>query len=158
MKHARTMLSSEYGNWLKVARHIKTSSTLITKEVNRIGKKKVLVLYRANLFNNQVNISKIQIALEDLCKSIDGISIQCITSHRSKGLERDIVIVADAVKGRYPLLHPDNELLSVLDYGPSDVIAEERRLLYVAATRAEHSLFIIGDMGDDNKALTDFLG
>ena len=158
MKHARTMLSSEYGNWLKVARHIKTLSTLITKEVNRIGKKKVLVLYRTNLFNNQVNISKIQIALEDLCKSIDGISIQCITSHRSKGLERDIVIVADAVKGRYPLLHPDNELLSVLDYGPSDVIAEERRLLYVAATRAEHSLFIIGDMGDDNKALTDFLG
>ena len=157
MQHARAMLASKAANWLKVARHIKTISNLLLKEIDKIEKKNVLILYRANMFNNQVNISKIQIALEDLCKSIDGITIQCSTSHKSKGSERDIVIVADAVNGRYPLLHPDNELLNVLDYGPSDVIAEERRLLYVAVTRAKHSLFILGDTGDGKKELSDYL-
>jgi DNA helicase-2/ATP-dependent DNA helicase PcrA len=75
-------------------------------------------------------------------------AIQVMTIHQSKGLEFDAVFVPALVEGRLPQSgrSPRFELppgvLEPLVRGREDVIAEERRLLYVAMTRARHRLYL----------------
>jgi len=77
-----------------------------------------------------------------------GDAIQVMTIHQSKGLEFDVVFVPSLVEGRLPqsARSPRFELppsvLEPLVRGREDVIAEERRLLYVAMTRARTRLFL----------------
>ena len=65
------------------------------------------------------------------------------TVHKYKGLEKDVVIVLDAVSGCYPLIHPHGIFTRVLGDTIERVGAEERRLFYVALTRAVENLFIL---------------
>jgi DNA helicase-4 len=69
--------------------------------------------------------------------------VQVETVHRFKGKEADVVIVLDVTEGRFPLLHPDTELMRF--FGDTDEIAleDERRLFYVAVTRPTTSLYLI---------------
>lgn len=59
-------------------------------------------------------------------------AVELSTMHSSKGLEYDIVYIIDAVEGVTP------HSKAVLD----EDIEEERRLFYVAATRARHELHV----------------
>ncbi len=63
--------------------------------------------------------------------------------HGYKGLEEDIVIILDACNGRFPLLHPDHQLFSIFGQTENDLLEEERRLFYVALTRAKEKLYIL---------------
>jgi DNA helicase-2/ATP-dependent DNA helicase PcrA len=75
-------------------------------------------------------------------------AIQVMTIHQSKGLEFDAVFVPGLVEGRLPQSgrSPRFELpstvLEPLVRGREDVVAEERRLLYVAMTRARLRLYL----------------
>jgi DNA helicase-2/ATP-dependent DNA helicase PcrA len=75
-------------------------------------------------------------------------AIQVMTIHQAKGLEFDAVFVPGLVEGRLPQSgrSPRFELpaavLEPLVRGREDVIAEERRLLYVAMTRARRYLYL----------------
>jgi DNA helicase-4 len=80
------------------------------------------------------------------------------TVHRYKGLERKCVILVDAVEHSYPLLHPDWVFSRVFGETPSKIIDEERRLLYVAITRAADSLFVITDGQRVSPFLNDVVG
>ena len=56
--------------------------------------------------------------------------VDIVTFHRAKGLEWPVVFVAGLERGLVPIGHADTP----------EAEAEERRLLYVAVTRAEHEL------------------
>jgi DNA helicase II / ATP-dependent DNA helicase PcrA len=75
-------------------------------------------------------------------------AIQVMTIHQAKGLEFEAVFVPGLVEGRLPQSgrSPRFELppavLEPLVRGREDVVAEERRLLYVAMTRARQRLYL----------------
>lgn len=65
-------------------------------------------------------------------------SISLLTAHRSKGLEYDFVYILGAVDGGFP----HDYALESLKSGSLDQLEEERRLLYVACTRARKLLYL----------------
>ena len=65
------------------------------------------------------------------------------TTHKYKGLQKDVVIVLDAVSRCYPLIHPNLIFTRVFGDSVESVVDEERRLFYVALTRAVENLFIL---------------
>jgi len=65
-------------------------------------------------------------------------SVMLTTMHQSKGLEWETVFIVKANETETPLL---NEAMGYVDEGASS-IEEERRLFYVAMTRAQKSLYI----------------
>lgn len=75
-------------------------------------------------------------------------AIHVMTIHQAKGLEFEVVFVPGLAEGRLPQSgrSPRFELpasvLEPLVRGREDVVAEERRLLYVAMTRAKRHLFL----------------
>ncbi|KAL5791669.1 hypothetical protein ACOSP7_000263 [Xanthoceras sorbifolium] len=69
----------------------------------------------------------------------NGNSVTLTTIHQSKGLEWDIVFIVKANESEIPLLHDFNGVASE----KGTLIEEERRLLYVAMTRARKRLFIL---------------
>jgi DNA helicase-4 len=84
-------------------------------------------------------------AMEDPKNKID---VQ--TAHKYKGLEADLVIILGACDGAFPLLHPDNALFEIFGKTLMDAFDEERRLFYVALTRAKSSLYILTEKGRES--------
>lgn len=73
-------------------------------------------------------------------------NLQFITAHKSKGLEADYVIVLNCNSGKYgfPSGKSDDPILSlVLSSGDQFPDGEERRLFYVAMTRAKKAVVFI---------------
>ncbi|WP_406495377.1 ATP-dependent helicase [Streptomyces sp. NBC_01604] len=78
-------------------------------------------------------------------------AVRLMTAHRSKGLEWRIVVVAGVQEGLWPDLRRRGSLLEADRIGrdglaepltPGALLAEERRLFYVAATRARERLVV----------------
>ncbi|KOO09453.1 DNA helicase IV [Vibrio hepatarius] len=81
--------------------------------------------------------------LSDWQKRFGLLSIEFMTCHASKGKEADFVIILSVDEGQFPArvktLHLDNVLTQSGDSFPH---AEERRLFYVAMTRAKKKVWI----------------
>ncbi|MFJ4475002.1 ATP-dependent helicase [Streptomyces xanthochromogenes] len=78
-------------------------------------------------------------------------AVRVMTAHRSKGLEWSLVVVAGVQEGLWPDLRRRGSLLEADRIGrdglaepltPGALLAEERRLFYVAATRARDRLVV----------------
>ncbi|MGW0643781.1 ATP-dependent helicase [Streptomyces badius] len=78
-------------------------------------------------------------------------AVRLMTAHRSKGLEWRLVVVAGVQEGIWPDLRRRGSLLEADRIGrdgladplpPGALLAEERRLFYVAATRARERLVV----------------
>lgn len=100
------------------------------------AKLKVLVLWRYNLLDpfggNPPTFANIEVS---------GLSF-----HRAKGLEADYTVLLDVSEGDYgvPSRIEDDELLNLVIPRPeSFAYAEERRLFYVALTRASRGVYMI---------------
>jgi superfamily I DNA/RNA helicase/RecB family exonuclease len=95
--------------------------------------------------------------------------VRLLTAHRSKGLEWDLVVVAHVQEASWPDLRPRGSLLSPQELGldgpqlAPDVralLADERRLFYVACTRARTRLVVtaVESIADDGERPSRFLG
>ncbi|WP_405783997.1 ATP-dependent helicase [Streptomyces sp. NBC_00859] len=92
------------------------------------------------------------IAADTLSKrTVRPAAVQLMTAHRAKGLEWGLVVVAGVQEGLWPDLRRRGSLLEADRIGrdglaeplsPGALLAEERRLFYVAATRARERLVV----------------
>ena len=87
--------------------------------------------------------------LHEYTRRFPGLTCRYDTAHSSKGQEADFVIVLDVNDGRWgwPSQIEDDPLLQLVlpDEEPYP-FAEERRLFYVAVTRARHHTYILSDI------------
>ena len=77
----------------------------------------------------------------------DGIELEVMTTHKAKGKEADTVIILEATSKQFPKVHADNQLFGPFNVTIEDTLAEERRLFYVAVTRAKHRLLLLSEAG-----------
>ncbi|MGD9482453.1 ATP-dependent DNA helicase [Streptomyces sp. TRM70308] len=96
-------------------------------------------------------------------------AVRLMTAHRSKGLEWRLVVVAGLQEGRWPDLRRRGSLLEADRIGRDGLaeplpagalLAEERRLFYVAATRARERLVVtaVQAAADEGDQPSRFLG
>jgi DNA helicase-4 len=74
------------------------------------------------------------------------LSIEYYTAHASKGREADYVVILDVIEGKFgfpSMVESDPILERVLPNADKFSFAEERRLFYVALTRARRSAYIL---------------
>nr|WP_244943532.1 ATP-dependent DNA helicase [Streptomyces inhibens] len=85
------------------------------------------------------------------CRTVRPDAVRLMTAHRSKGLEWRLVVIAGVQEGLWPDLRRRGSLLEADRIGrdglaapltPGALLAEERRLFYVAATRARERLVV----------------
>lgn len=79
--------------------------------------------------------------------------VDCLTAHRSKGEEADVVIILNTLDRKFPIIHSDNELYRLLGITIDEVYAEEERLFYVAITRAKQSLYLVTELSRESEFL-----
>ncbi len=84
-------------------------------------------------------------------RGVRGEAVRLLTAHRSKGLEWRLVVVAGVQEGSWPNLRRRGSLLEADRIGADTLLpptaatallAEERRLFYVASTRARQRLVV----------------
>ena len=96
--------------------------------------------------------------MQDLRRRFPRLKISFKTIHASKGLEADHVILLNADSGRtgFPSEIVDDPLLSLVS--PDEEAfqnAEERRVMYVAMTRARHTLTILASNAQPSSFVTE---
>ena len=76
------------------------------------------------------------------------------TTHKYKGKENDAVIILDAMLGFYPLIHPAWIFQRVFGDTIDRLIEDEKRLFYVALSRAKEDLYILTVKGQESPFLS----
>jgi len=93
-------------------------------------------------------------------RGVRGDAVRLLTAHRSKGLEWRLVVVAHVQEGAWPDLRRRDSLLGADRIGRGAVLppltrtamlAEERRLFYVASTRARQRLVVTAVKSPDDE-------
>jgi len=81
--------------------------------------------------------------------------VSCSTVHKAKGLEADVVIVLDVNERKFPIIHPNNQLHGIFGVTMADVYEEERRLFYVALTRARKMVYLLHEKNLKSEFVSD---
>ena len=95
-----------------------------------------------------------------LKRQYPNLRLDYMTVHRSKGLEADYVVVLELRSGKYgfPSEIADDPLLElVLAASERHPNAEERRLFYVAVTRARRGVFLLAEGGPPSTFVTELI-
>ena len=67
--------------------------------------------------------------------------IRALTAHRSKGKEAEVIFLL--APEQFPLIHPSSAFLGIFGDDLNTIIDDERRLFYVACSRARRWLFLL---------------
>jgi DNA helicase IV len=89
------------------------------------------------------------------------LQIDALTIHRAKGLEADVVFLLGATNRKgsdFPSSINDDPIVSLFMTPVDEILwAEERRLLYVALTRAKHQVFVVTPQGEASTFVSELL-
>ncbi len=101
-------------------------------------------------FDKRIEIEELRKSLLDKLKLTDEQRkrIDISTTHKYKGKEKQVIIVLDA--DRYGNIHPDSIFNRIFGDDEIKLFEDERRLLYVALTRAKNELFIVTNSFDSS--------
>ncbi|MCX6270746.1 MAG: ATP-dependent helicase [Bacteroidetes bacterium] len=83
----------------------------------------------------------------------EGIKVQAKTIHAAKGLEAKVVFILGLTEGNggFPDIWLEDRIFQVIKKANHDLLMEEeRRLFYVAITRAKDKLFLITEKGNES--------
>jgi DNA helicase-4 len=86
----------------------------------------------------------------------EGIKVQAKTIHAAKGLEAKVVFIIGLTEGSggFPDIWLEDRIFQVIKKANHDLLMEEeRRLFYVAITRAKDKLFLITEKGNESSFL-----
>jgi DNA helicase IV len=140
--------SGKYDDGFMTSRCLKFCWWLIAQPQHQ--QKRVAILSRTNQIYNS-DLLEFKVALLNQLGEAYEPWVDVSTVHSYKGLEADLVILAGAVEGTFPLIHADNRLFAPFlapGVDPREVaLADERRLFYVALTRAKEKLWILTETG-----------
>jgi DNA helicase-4 len=84
------------------------------------------------------------------------INVQAKTIHGAKGLESNVVFIIGLTEGNggFPDIWLEDRIFQVIKKADHDMLMEEeRRLFYVAITRAKDKLFLITEKGNESSFL-----
>jgi DNA helicase-4 len=122
---------------------------LVKDESRRETLDDILVLSRANHLLDKVRevCQRNRIPVANPERGVSGLRI--LSAHKAKGLEAKVVIVANASDHRYgfPCQVENPDVLEPVRTSPGNDEAEERRLFYVAVTRAMKRIHLIVRQG-----------
>ena len=101
-------------------------------------------------------------------QGVRGAAVRLLTAHRSKGLEWDLVVVAHVQQDAWPDLRRRSSMLQADQLGRGELpppltarelLQEERRLFYVACTRARSRLVVtaVASAEDDGEQPSRFV-
>ena len=119
----------------------------------------ILGRYSFNIDSIVPGLSKANDKKEDMYVNFGGRKVRYLTVHSSKGLEADNIIILDCDSGTYgfPSLVSDDPILEyVLSGADSFSNAEERRVFYVAITRARKATYCFFDGRNPSPFMNEF--
>ena len=126
--------------------------------INEVNDFNILIINRTNDIGSWFSKEKFKSNLYEMCK--ESISkdkfkrIKVATAHSSKGGEANIVILLNANNKKYPLVHPDQAFNKIFDDNCiENSFQEEKRLFYVAMTRAKDQLYFVSDEINESEFL-----
>lgn len=118
------------------------------KVAQRDGKDNKVLLLGRNRQENMYCMSSLKSIddLNDLRKAFPELQLDYKTAHSSKGLEADYVIVIGNDNSTFPSERQSDQIIeAALPMAEAFPFAEERRLFYVAMTRAKKFLILLYD-------------
>ncbi|HRG60107.1 MAG TPA: ATP-dependent helicase [Bacteroidia bacterium] len=86
----------------------------------------------------------------------EGLRVQAKTIHAAKGLEAKVVFILGLTEGNggFPDIWLEDRIFQIIKKANHDLLLEEeRRLFYVAITRAKEKLFLITEKGNESSFL-----
>jgi len=136
------------------------TASLVRQELRRVPAERILVLSRTNHLLEDVieacRRSGVPVGNPD--RNVQGVRI--LSAHKAKGLEADVVIVANASDHLFgfPSKVENPDVLEPVRMSAGDAPAEERRLFYVAITRAMKRLHLVSRQGLPSPYLAEIEG
>ena len=100
-------------------------------------------------------------AFEFYYNELKKFGINITTIHQAKGLEAKIVFIIGLTGGfmGFPNVRDDDRIFQVIKKSDFDLLMEEeRRLFYVALTRAKEKLFLISEVGSESEFISEIPG
>ncbi len=140
------------GNPMPLLRNKLTQLAKQAKNRGKLGEVLILGRYKHSI------PKELELVIQEFKEELQ---IKKLTIHKAKGLEADVVFLLGATnrKGQdFPSSIQDDPIISLFMTSVDEMPwAEERRLLYVALTRAKHKVYVVTPQGEASSFVSELL-